>query len=86
MADTSANTSQTYKRIGTLQVTGDSDANQAVVNDQYADIKNNVSGNIDISASISSGTISVRATNDLQATGGGQLAVEMKFIKRSWTS
>lgn len=87
MVDTSANTSQTYKRIGTLQITGDVNSQMATINDQYSDIKNNVSGNINLSATVGgSGVITVTADNSLVATGGGGLAVEMKFIKRSWTS
>ena len=82
MKDRSANTSLTYKRIGTLQITGDVDAQQALFLDNYSDLKDGYTGNVQLTATYDAGTDSVKI--DAVNTLSPGVEIDFIFIRRKY--
>jgi hypothetical protein len=70
-----------YRRIGTLMYTGDSDVSEAIILDNYSDIRANITGNVTFTASISGSDITITANNTLVPT----TPVTMNYIVRRWS-
>lgn len=77
-----ASASDAYSRTGTLQVTGDTGLADAALVDNGVVIDNNYTGTVEFTASMSSGTINVKATNTLAS--GGNRAATVKYLVRKW--
>lgn len=78
----SLTTANNYSRVGSIMWTGNDDANDVVITDTYSDILNNVTGNVVISANISSSIVSISANNTLVPSND----VTMRYIVRRWNS
>lgn len=77
-----ASASDAYSRTGTLQITGDTGLADAALVDNGVVIDNNYTGTVEFTASMSSGTINVKATNTLAS--GGNRAATVKYLVRKW--
>ena len=77
-----ASASDGYSRTGTLQITGDTGLADAALIDNGVVIDNNFTGTVEFTASMSSGTINVKATNTLAS--GGNRAATVKYLVRKW--
>jgi len=77
-----ASSSDGYSRTGTLQITGDTGLADAALVDNGVVIDNNFTGTVEFTASMSSGTINVKATNTLAS--GGNRAATVKYLVRKW--
>lgn len=79
-----ATATNAYSRTGTLQVTGDTGLADAALIDNGVVIDNNFDGTVDFTASMTSGVISIKATNTLVETGALNRPATVKYLVRKW--
>lgn len=73
--------SGSYRRVGTLIYSGDTDIQDVVMTDTYSDARSGtLTGNVSFAASYDAGTASMTVSNTLNPS----TSVSMKYIRRRW--
>ena len=73
-----------YSRTGTLHITGDTNLNDASVNDTGTILSNNYTGTFDFTVAYNSGTSTISLSGVNSLTDGTPRAATVKYLVRKW--
>ena len=73
-----------YSRTGTLHITGDSNINDASLNDTGTILSNNYTGTFDFTVAYNSGTSTISLSGVNSLTDGTPRAATVKYLVRKW--